>query len=201
VLLDVLNLVGVGAFAVSGAMAAVRARLDMFGVVVLGLSTALGGGVLRDLLLGVHPPVALRTWPYLLVAAGVSTVVFWWHPHFLWLRRAMLLADAIGLGLFATAGTSTALAIVAPQYAACLIGMITGIGGGVLRDVLLREIPLVLRREIYALAALAGAILVALGGWLRLPSGPVTIGGAVLVVMIRTLALWRKWNAPLPRDL
>ncbi|HWC84143.1 MAG TPA: trimeric intracellular cation channel family protein [Pseudonocardiaceae bacterium] len=197
-LFNVLNLLGVAVFAASGALAAVRARLDLFGVVVLGLSTALGGGVLRDLLLGVHPPVALRSWPYLLVAALVSVLVFLLHPQVARLRRAMLLADAVGLGLFVTAGTGTALAAGVPGYGACLIGMTTGIGGGVLRDVLLREIPLVLRKEIYAVAALAGAILVALGSWLRLPAGPVTVVGAVLVVVVRVVALWRRWNAPVP---
>lgn len=198
VLLNVLNLLGVGVFAASGALAGVRARLDLFGVVVLGLSTALGGGVMRDLLLGVHPPVALRSWPYLLVAAVVSLIVFVLHPHVAKLRRAMLLADAVGLGLFVTASTSAALAAQLPGYAACLIGMTTGIGGGAIRDVLLREIPLVLRREIYAVAALAGAVLVVAGHWLRLPAGPVTVVGAVLIVVVRVVALWRRWNAPVP---
>lgn len=197
-LINVLNLVGVGVFAASGALAAVRARLDLFGVIVLGLSTALGGGVLRDLLLGVHPPVALRSWPYLLVAALVSVFVFLLHPQVARLRRAMLLADAVGLGLFVTAGTTTALAAHLPGYAACLIGMTSGIGGGAVRDLLLRQIPLVLRREIYAVAALAGAVLVVVGDWLRLPAGPVTVVGAVLIVVIRVLALWRRWNAPVP---
>jgi len=198
VLLNVLNLLGVGVFAASGALAAVRARLDLFGVVVLGLSTALGGGVLRDLLLGVHPPVALRSWPYLLVAVVVSFLVFVLHPQVAKVRRAMLLADAVGLGLFVTASTTTALAVPLPGYAACLIGLTTGIGGGAIRDILLRQIPLVLRREIYAVAALAGAILVVIGHWLRLPAGPVTVVGAVLIVVIRVVALWRRWNAPVP---
>lgn len=197
-LLNVLNLVGVGVFAASGALAAVRSRLDVFGVVVLGLTTALGGGVIRDLLLGVHPPTALRNWPYLLVAAVVSLVVFRLHPQVARLRRAMLLADAVGLGLFVTAGTSTALAMGLPGYAACLVGLVSGIGGGAIRDVLLREIPLVLRREIYAVAALAGAVLVAVGTRLGLPAGAVTVVGAVLVVLVRVVALWRKWNAPVP---
>lgn len=197
-LLIVLNLLGVGVFAASGALAAVRSRLDLFGVVVLGMSTALGGGVLRDVLLGVHPPVALRSWPYLLVAAVVSVLVFRLHPQVVRLRRAMLLADAIGLGLFVTTATSAALAAGVPGYGACLIGMTTGIGGGAIRDVLLREIPLVLRKEIYAVAALAGAVLVVVGDRLRLPAGPVTVVGAVLVVGVRVLALWRRWNAPVP---
>jgi uncharacterized membrane protein YeiH len=199
VLLTVLDLLGTAVFAASGALAAVRARLDVFGVVVLGITTALGGGVIRDVLLGVHPPSTLRGWPHLAIAAGVALLVFWLHPLLARVRRAMLLADALGLGLFCTTGTTVALQLGAPGYTACLIGMTTGIGGGAIRDVLLRQVPLVLRREIYALAALAGAVLVALGDWWRLPSGPVTAVAAAVVVTIRVLALWRHWNAPVPR--
>ncbi|WP_158895123.1 trimeric intracellular cation channel family protein [Amycolatopsis anabasis] len=198
-LLTALEMLGLAAFAASGALAAVRARLDLFGVVVLGLTTALGGGIIRDVLLGIHPPTTLRTWPYLAACAAVALVVFAFHPQVARLRRAVLLADALGLGVFATAGTTTALAAGTPVYAACLIGMTTGIGGGALRDLLLREIPLVLRREIYAVAALAGAVLVGLGHLLRLPAGPVTVVAAAAVVGLRVVALWRRWDAPLAR--
>ncbi len=200
-MLVVLDLVGIAVFAASGALAAVRAKLDTFGVAVLGMTTALGGGVIRDVLLGIHPPTTLRDWRYLLVPVVTSLIVFWFHPQVARLRRAVLLADAIGLGLFTTSGTATALAWGAPAYTACLIGMTAGIGGGALRDVLLREIPMVLRREIYALAALAGGAVVVAGDWLDWPSGPVTIVGAAITVLIRLLALWRHWNAPVARGL
>jgi uncharacterized membrane protein YeiH len=95
-----------------------------------------------------------------------------------------------------TSGTATALLFGVPRYDAWLVGMTAGIGGGVLRDLLLREIPVVLRREIYALAALAGGVLVVVGDWLGLPSGPVAVVGSALVVVIRVVALWRRWNAP-----
>lgn len=193
------ELIGLVAFAASGALAAVRARLDVFGVVVLAMTTALGGGIMRDLLLGVHPPTTLRSWPFLLVPAVTGLLVFWFHPQVAKLRRAVLLADAVGLGVFVTAGTTTALQFDVPAYTACLIGMTTGIGGGALRDVLLREIPMVLRREIYAVAALAGAVVVAVGAWLRLDSSWVTVIGSAIVVAIRLIALWRKWDAPVPR--
>ncbi|MFI9010532.1 trimeric intracellular cation channel family protein [Actinosynnema sp. NPDC053489] len=198
-LLAVLELVGIAAFAASGAVAAVHARLDVFGVIVLALTTALGGGVLRDVLLGVHPPAALVNWRYLAVAATTGLVVFRFHPTVTKLRRAVLLLDAVGLGLFVTAGTATALRLGAPPYAACLVGMTTGIGGGALRDVLLREIPLVLRREIYAVAALCGAVVVAFGDHLRLPAAPVALVGSAAIVGLRLLALWRRWNAPVAR--
>jgi uncharacterized membrane protein YeiH len=201
VLLIVLELVGIAVFAASGALAAVRARLDVFGVIVLALTTALGGGVIRDVLLGVHPPSSLTKWPYLLVPAVTGLLVFWFHPHVARLRRAVQLLDAIGLGLFVTGGTSTALALGAPAYTACLIGMTTGIGGGALRDVLLREIPLVLRKEIYAVAALLGGVVVAGGSYSGLPEAPVALVGSALVVTVRLLALWRKWNAPVAHGL
>ncbi|WP_367132604.1 trimeric intracellular cation channel family protein [Saccharothrix sp. HUAS TT1] len=200
-LLTALELVGIAAFAASGAVAAVHARLDVFGVIVLALTTALGGGIIRDVLLGVHPPAALVSWPYLAVAGVTGLVVFWFHPTVARLRRAVLLLDAVGLGLFVTAGTTTALGLGAPPYAACLVGMTTGIGGGALRDVLLREIPLVLRREIYAVAALCGAVVVAFGDYLGLPAVPVTLVGSAVIVGLRLLALWRRWNAPVARKL
>ncbi|GAA3846865.1 TRIC cation channel family protein [Saccharothrix violaceirubra] len=195
-MLTALELIGIAVFAASGALAAVRARLDVFGVIVLALTTALGGGLTRDVLLGVHPPTALVTWPYLAVAGGTGLVVFWYHPTVAKLRRSVLLLDAIGLGLFVTAGTTTALLLGTPEYTACLIGVVTGIGGGVLRDVLLREIPLVLRQEIYAVAALGGALVVVLGHVAGLPAGPVSILASALIAGVRLLALWRRWNAP-----
>lgn len=199
-LLVVLEMVGLAVFAASGALAAVRAKLDLFGVAVLGLTAALGGGVIRDVLLGIHPPTSLRQWPYLAVPAASSLIVFLLHPQVDRLRRAMLLADAIGLGLFTVSGTTIALDHGVPAYTACLIGMTTGIGGGALRDLLIREIPLVLRREIYALAALAGAVVVAVGDRVGLPNGPVATVGAVLIVTIRVIALRLHWNAPHARD-
>ncbi|MPY85730.1 MAG: trimeric intracellular cation channel family protein [Actinophytocola sp.] len=199
-MLVALEFLGLVAFAASGALAAVRARLDVFGVIVLGLTTALGGGIIRDVLLGVHPPTTLRTWPYLTAGAVTALLVFVFHPQVARLRRPMLVADAIGLGLFATSGTAVALALDAPVYTACLIGMTTGIGGGAIRDLLLREIPLVLRREIYALAALLGALLVGAGHLLHLPETPVLAVASAVVVAVRLLALWRQWHAPVARE-
>ena len=197
VLLLVLDLVGIAVFAASGALAGVRTRLDVFGVCVVGATTALGGGVLRDVLLGVTPPASLRDWRYLVVPVIVSLVVFRFHPMVAGLsRRAVLLADAAGMGLFASTGTATALASKASVLASCLIGMTTAIGGGLLRDLLLRQIPVVLRREIYALAALGGAVVVAVGLRLHLASGPVLVAGVALASGLRVLALWRHWNAP-----
>lgn len=199
----ILDLIGVAVFAVSGAVAAARARLDVFGIVVLGVITALGGGVIRDLLLGITPPSTLRQWPYLLVA-GLASLLAWIPPakgrSRAVTRRTVLVADALGLSLFVTTGTATAFAVGAPAVTACLVGVLTGVGGGVLRDVLLREIPMVLHRDIYALPAIAGAHLVAAGHWLSWPE-PVTLAaGAVSIATLRLLAIWRGWDAPRPPE-
>lgn len=192
----VLDLLGVAVFAASGALAAVRSKLDLFGITVLAGVTAIGGGVVRDVLLGITPPTTLRQWPYLIVPAAVGLLVWRFHPAVTRLRRAMLLADALGLALFATTGTAVALAAGAPAVTAALVGVTTGVGGGVLRDVLLREVPLVLRREVYAVAASLGAAIVVVGDALSLPATPVLVVGALTVAVVRILALWRRWNLP-----
>src|SRR3954451_15108518 len=158
-----LDLAGCFVFALSGGLAAVRARLDVFGVVVVATVTAIGGGVLRDVLAGLTPPNALRHWPYLAVPAAAAVMVFVWDPAVSRMRRPIVVLDAAGLGLFTVTGTRVALERGLGPAGAVALGVLTGIGGGVLRDVLLREIPLVLRREIYALASAAGALVVVLG--------------------------------------
>jgi uncharacterized membrane protein YeiH len=199
-MLVVLDLTGVAVFAVSGALAAVYARLDVFGVLVLACVTALGGGVVRDLLLGISPPTTLRQWPFLVTPVVVALVVFRFHPAVARLRRGTQLADALGLALFVTTATSTGLATGAPGITSAIVGVITGIGGGVLRDVLLNEIPQVLRREIYAIAALLGATLVVIGTRLGISPVAVTLVAAAVVAGLRIVALWRGWNAPVPRS-
>lgn len=199
----VLDLLGVAVFALAGALAAIRARLDVFGVVALGIITALGGGVTRDVLLGITPPSTLRQWPYLVVATLVSVaacVPTATVPTRSRLRKAILVADAFGLALFVTTGTATALSVGAPPVESCLVGLISGIGGGALRDVLLREIPLVLHRDIYALPAVAGAALVTAGAALGWPSTPVLVTAAALIAGVRLLAIWRGWDSPKPRQ-
>jgi len=196
--LAVLDLLGVAVFAASGALAAVHARLDVFGVAVLAAVTALGGGIVRDVLIGVTPPRSLTQWPSLAVPLVVALAVFRWHPAVARLRRGVQLADAFGLALFVVTGTAAALAAQAPAVTAAIVGVLTGVGGGVLRDVLLNEIPTVLRREIYAIAAAGGAALVVAGDRLALPEVPVALAAAALVAGVRVLALWRRWNAPLP---
>ncbi len=194
------NLIGVAVFAASGASAAVAKRLDLFGVGFVGMVTALGGGIVRDLLIGHIPPYALMHWPYLAVALGAALTLFRFHPHFLRLRRTVLVLDAAGLGLFTVTGTLDALEVGVPAAGACLIGMIAGIGGGLLRDVLTGEIPIVLRREIYAVAALLGAALVVPLYREHVAQAVLIPIAALLIFGVRLLALYRHWTAPTPRD-
>jgi uncharacterized membrane protein YeiH len=194
-----LDVAGSFVFALSGALAAVRARLDVFGVVVVATVTAIGGGVLRDVLLGLTPPNALRHWWYLAVPAAAAVLVFVWHPQVTRMLRPIVVLDAAGLGLFTVTGTRLALEQGLGATGACALGVLTGIGGGVIRDVLLREIPLVLRREIYALASAAGAALVVLGDRIDELNLVWQIGAAVVVFAVRVLAARRRWSAPTPR--
>jgi uncharacterized membrane protein YeiH len=196
-----LDLVGVFVFALSGGLAAVRARLDLFGVVVVASVTALGGGIVRDTLLAENPPYSLRHWPYLVVPVIAAALVFGWHPQVARARKLVLLLDAAGLGLFTVTATQKSLEAGLGLAAASIVGVITGIGGGVIRDVLLRQIPVVLRREIYAVAALIGAGLVCLGHAIHQLHAPWLIGTAAVVFGVRVIALTRHWSAPTARNL
>nr|WP_230416760.1 trimeric intracellular cation channel family protein [Micromonospora tarapacensis] len=190
------DLAGVAVFAASGASAAVAKRLDLFGVVFVGFVAALGGGIVRDLVIDEVPPLAFADWRYATTAAVTAASVFWLHPQLARLRTAVLVLDAAGLGLFTVTGTLKALDVQVPPVGACLIGMLTAIGGGLGRDLLTGEIPVVLRREIYAVASLIGSIVVALLAALG-QTGPIPLTAAVLLVFgIRLVALRRRWSAP-----
>ena len=192
----VLDLLGVFVFALSGATLAVSRRLDAFGVLVLASVAALGGGVARDVLLGDLPPAALRDTRYLLVPLAAAVVVFWASPLVERLAGAVRLFDAAGLGLFVAAGTTKALDAGLGAVAAVALGCLTGIGGGVLRDVLAGVVPVVLRREVYAVPALLGGALVAAGHGQGF-RGPGILAAAVAVVFgLRMLGVWRDWHAP-----
>jgi len=192
----VADLVGVAVFAASGASAAVVKRLDLFGVAFVGFVAALGGGILRDLVIGSVPPLAFADWRYAVVAVLASLAVFRLHPQLSRLRRTVLLLDAAGLGLFTVTGTLKALAAGVPPVGACLVGMLTAIGGGLARDLLTGEIPVVLQRDIYAVVALGGAAAVAVLVKLGLDT-PIPLGIATIMITgVRLLALYRRWSAP-----
>jgi uncharacterized membrane protein YeiH len=193
------DLVGVAVFAASGASAALGKRLDLFGVVFVGFVAALGGGVIRDLAIDKVPPLAFGDWRYSVTAAVTSVVVFFSHPHLERIRRTVLTLDAAGLGLFTATGTLAALKAGVPAVGACILGMLTGIGGGLARDILTAEIPVVLRQEVYALAALLGAIVVVVGVKVGVPATPLMVGAAVLIFVVRIVALRQRWSVPTPK--
>ena len=195
-LLLVLDLVGTFVFALSGATAGVRKGLDLFGVMVLSFAAGNAGGIARDLLIGATPPAAISDWRYLAVSLSAGLVTFWRPSNIDRLSSPVLLFDAAGLGLFAVAGAQKALAYGLHPVMAAALGMLTGIGGGMTRDVLLTEVPTVLRADLYAIAALAGAAVVVIGAGLGLPATAVTITGAVLCFGLRFMAIRRGWHLP-----
>lgn len=194
----VLDLCGTIAFALSGAMAGIRRRLDVFGVLVLAAAASTFGGIARDVLIGATPPAALVDWRYLAVAAAAGLVAFVWSTLIEKLRNPVRLMDAIGLAFFAVAGTQKALDFGMSPVMAALLGMLTGIGGGIVRDVLLADVPVVLRSELYAVAALAGAAIVAGGFVLQVPALVTAALGGLVCFGLRMLALRRGWNLPRP---
>lgn len=195
-LLVAFDLFGTFVFALSGGIAGVRRSLDLFGVLVLSFAAATFGGIMRDVLIGAVPPASLQDWRYLAVSLLAGGVTFLWSAKLARLRNAVLILDAAGLGLFAVAGAGKALAYHLGPVPAALLGMLTGIGGGVVRDLLVSEVPAVLRRDVYAVAALAGACVLVGGRALQFPPDAVAVLGAVLCFAIRMLAIHRKWSFP-----
>jgi uncharacterized membrane protein YeiH len=196
----VLDLVGTFVFALSGGTAGVRERLDLFGVLVLSFAAASAGGIMRDLLIGAVPPVAISDWRYLGVSLLAGLMTFLWHPYSARLRRLrnrVLMFDGAGLALFAVVGTQKALGYGLNPVMAALLGMLTGIGGGMLRDLLVAQVPTVLRSELYAVAALAGAAVVVVGHALHLQPTAMAIAGAALCSGLRLMAIRRGWHLPI----
>jgi uncharacterized membrane protein YeiH len=198
-LLLVLDLAGTFVFALSGAVAGVKHGFDLFGVLVLSVAAGTAGGIARDLLIGAVPPAAISDWRYLAVSQLAGIITFYWFSGIGRLRRPVLVFDGAGLALFAVSGTQKALAFGLDPVMAALLGMLTGIGGGMTRDVLLAESPTVLRADLYAVAALAGATVVVTGAALRLPATAVTIAGAALCFGLRLMAIHYGWHLPIAR--
>jgi uncharacterized membrane protein YeiH len=193
----VLDLVGTFVFALSGATAGVKRRLDLFGVLVLSFAAANTGGITRDVLIGAVPPAALSDWRYLAVSLLAGLLTFFWYYGVDRLRSPVLVFDGAGLAVFAVSGAQKALAFGLAPVMAALLGMLTGIGGGMARDVLVREIPTVLRTELYAVAALIGAAVVVGGRMLQVPSSAAAAAGAILCFGLRFMAMRRGWNLPI----
>jgi uncharacterized membrane protein YeiH len=192
-----LDLIGTLVFAVEGAMAGAQNNLDILGLMVLAFFTALGGGIIRDVLIGAIPPSSIRDWRYPATAFAGAVLVFFearMVSHF----PAMLLItlDAAGLALFAVAGAAKALDHKIHPFLAILMGGLTGVGGGTIRDMLLAHIPNVLRADVYAAAALAGAAVMVLALELQARPAIATPLGITACFFLRMVAVWRHWNLP-----
>jgi uncharacterized membrane protein YeiH len=196
-LLFAVDIAGTFVFAVEGAMAAVNGNLDLIGVMTLAFSTALGGGIVRDVLLGALPPASLRDWRYPSIVLTTAVLVFFLHW---WVRavpgEAIQVLDAAGLAIFAIAGTQKAMLYKMNPLVAVLLGTITGVGGGTIRDVLLNQVPKVLQFEVYASAAMLGSACMIAATKIKIPAGWAAGLGAFVCFFLRVVSLWRHWNLP-----
>ena len=194
-----IDLAGTFAFAISGAVAARDKGLDVFGIFVVAFTVACGGGIIRDLCIGAIPPAGLSDWRYLTVAMIAAIITMSLNSLSRWLNRPVLLFDALGLSLFAVSGAQKALEFGHNNEMAILLGMITAVGGGVLRDVLLNRVPVIFEKEIYASAALLGAAVVVIGAYFGWSNDWVFPGGFLLCFILRILALYCHWKLPVFR--
>jgi uncharacterized membrane protein YeiH len=197
-----LDLLGTFAFALNGGLTAVRAaHVDVVGVVTLGMITALGGGIIRDILLGALPPATFVDWRYLAVAAAGGLIAFLFSRLLGRFTRTIDVLDAAGLSLFAVTGAGKALELGVGPVQAIILGAVTGVGGGTLRDVLIRQVPSVLSSGLYAIPALVGAavaVVAATGGVNQVLGAPVALGAAGICFVIRMIGLHFKLDAPRP---
>lgn len=194
-----LDLLGTAAFAASGALAGVQRRMDLLGVVVLGLVTAVGGGTVRDLLLGSTPPFCFKDENYLYLSIIIAILVFYYHHSLDFLQRPLLYFDALGLGTFLVIGTGKALAYDAGFLVAVMMGVTTATAGGVIRDVLSDQVPFILQKEIYATACIFGGILYYLLYRAGVNESLTAVIAALVVVAIRVIAIHRHWSLPVAK--
>lgn len=193
----VADLAGTVVFAIEGANAAIGAGLDLLGVLVLSFMVALGGGIVRDLLIGATPPSAIRDWHYPVLAFVAGLVAFLLHTQIQTMPMLLLTTfDAAGLALFAVAGAEKALEFEINPFVATLMGAITGCGGGVMRDMLLARVPMVLVANVYASAALAGAAVVVVSRRLGCPPAVAAVLGGIACFALRMAAVRFDWQLP-----
>lgn len=196
---EALWILGIVAFAISGALVGVRKNLDLLGVLVVGTATGIGGGIIRDVIIGVHPPVSFTHWPYWVAAVLGSLGVFFFHPGVARIRRLEVIFDALGLGIFSAYGAAVATGSGLDITTSIFVGTVVAIGGGIVRDVLVNDVPGVLTRELYAVSALLGAsiatVITTFTGDLILAS---VVGGAIATTL-RLVSYKLRWHLPKPR--
>lgn len=196
-LLYYVDLAGTLLFAIEGASAGIQDELDVLGLTVLAFCTAMGGGIIRDVLIGAVPPNALKDWRYSAAAISGAAIVIFFHPFVRQTPANLLMVlDAAGLSLFAVSGAGKAMLYELPAINAILLGGITGVGGGTIRDVLLAKVPTVLWADVYASAALAGAATLVISRKLGVPPVISAVIGGVLCFLLRVVSVWRHWNLP-----
>ena len=191
-----LDLLGTAAFAMSGALAGIRRDMDLFGVLMLGMVTATGGGTLRDLFLGDTPPFIFKDETYLYLSIFVSLAMFLFHRRMTFLQHPLLFFDAVGLGTFVVIGTGKGLDFHMGFIGSVMMGVMTATAGGMVRDILSNQVPLVLQKEVYASACLTGGALFYLleqGAVSRNISLPIA---AMTVILVRLLAIRYDWSLP-----
>jgi uncharacterized membrane protein YeiH len=196
----VLDLGGTFVFALSGAVAGVKHRLDIFGVLVVSFAAANSGGIARDMMIGATPVAALRDWRYVIVSLVAGLLTFYCYGFINRLSSSVLMFDAAGLALFAVTGATKALNYGLGPVGAALLGMLTGIGGGMVRDILINDVPVVLRADLYAVAALCGATVVVIGPALSVSSVASSCLGAFSCFALRFLAIRYDWKLPVATD-
>ena len=197
----ILEIIGTIAFAISGALVGIEKRMDILGVAILGATTAVGGGIMRDLLLGSTPPQALQHPLYLLIAVCSAIVIFFSRIRSA-LRRnrvlfdaVLLVMDSIGLGVFTSVGIGAAKQLGSGMFISTFVGVVTGVGGGVMRDIMSGDIPFVFRKYFYCSASIIGAVVTA-ALWDTIGAVPAMLLGAAVIVLLRFLAARFRWRLP-----
>jgi len=197
--LQIIDYLGTFAFAISGIRLASKKQFDWFGAFIVGMVTAVGGGTLRDLSLGMSP-FWMTQWIYFAITLVALLLFVFFPKHINRVAGPIFLFDTIGLALFTVVGFQKTVDAGFPLYAAMLMGMMTGAAGGVLRDILINEVPLIFRRDIYALACLAGGLFYTAGELLSFPAFVSQLGCAAVVILIRVLAVKFHWQLPIVRE-
>ncbi len=195
-MLYALDILGTAAFAASGALAGIRRNMDIFGVLVLGIVTATGGGTLRDILLGDTPPFILKDETYLYLSLAVSLLVFIFHRRLDILAHPLIFFDAVGLGTFVVIGVYKAIEFRLGFFGSVMMGVMTATAGGMVRDLLSAKVPMILQKEVYASACLAGGALLYLLRLTAIPPVAASLFSAATVIALRLLAVRHNWSLP-----